>query len=82
MTDVFSLNDILSIAKIHPFYAAEVRRPPDAGTIQSILASAASMPAPELWRLPLLTRKNLSVFRRDVCKESILTLTAYQLQDC
>lgn len=82
MTDVFSVNDVLSIAKIHPFYAAEVRRPPDAGTIQSILASAASMPAPELWRLPLLTRKNLSVSRRDVCKESILTLTAYQLQDC
>lgn len=79
---MFSLEDVLSIAKIHPFYVAEVRWPPDSGIIQSILASAGSMPAPELWRLPLLTRKNLSVYRRDLCEVSVLTLTACQLQDC
>lgn len=74
---MFSLKDVLSIAKIHPFYAAEVCCPPDAGTIQSILASASCIPAPELWRLPLLTRKNLLVSRRDICEVSILTLTTY-----
>jgi hypothetical protein len=32
----FSLADILAIAKIHPFYASDVKYPPDADTIQMV----------------------------------------------
>lgn len=32
----FSLADILAIAQIHPFYASDVKYPPDADTIQRV----------------------------------------------
>jgi hypothetical protein len=33
--DNFTLTDVLSIAKIHPFYAFDVKYPPDADTIRA-----------------------------------------------
>ncbi|KAL5051253.1 hypothetical protein BDW71DRAFT_214224 [Aspergillus fruticulosus] len=37
-SDSFTLSDILAVAKVHPFYAADVKYPPDAGAIQAARA--------------------------------------------
>ncbi|KAK0612133.1 hypothetical protein B0T14DRAFT_465659 [Immersiella caudata] len=57
---VFSLQEVVAVARIHPFYAAHIRYPPDAKAIQSALDSAAQeKSAPELHLVPLTTKKVL-----------------------
>jgi hypothetical protein len=59
---VFSLNEVLAVARIHPFYAADVQYPPDANTLRSAVESAAKdgdQSAQELALVPLTTKKVL-----------------------
>jgi hypothetical protein len=59
-SNVFSLREVLAVAKIHPFYADQVRYPPDTKSIQAALDLAAKeQSAPELRLLPLTTKKDL-----------------------
>lgn len=39
--DIFTLKDILAVAKIHPFYAFNANYPPDASTIQTAREDAS-----------------------------------------
>lgn len=58
--NTFSLNEILAIARIHPFYTAHVQYPPDVETIQAALdLAAADQSAPDLRSLPLTTKKDM-----------------------
>ena len=57
---VFSLREVLAVARIHPFYAPQVQYPPDSKRVQEALDSAASeQPAAHLHLLPLTTKKDL-----------------------
>jgi hypothetical protein len=59
-SNVFSLREILAVASIHPFYAAQVQYPPDAEAIQAALASAAKEPSnTDLRLVPLTVKKDL-----------------------
>ena len=59
-SNVFSLREVLAVAKIHPFYADQVRYPPDTKAIQAALDLAAKeQSTPELRLLPLTTKKDL-----------------------
>lgn len=55
--DIFTLADILAIAKIHPFYDSTVKYPPDADTIRTAREKASEdtteldlKSQPVLWR--------------------------------
>jgi hypothetical protein len=57
---VFSLHEVLAVAKIHPFYAPQVQYPPDPKGVQDALDSATSQqPDAHLQLLPLTTKKSL-----------------------
>lgn len=57
---VFTLHEVLAVARIHPFYDARVQYPPDSLAVQAALESAAAeKPPPDMLRLPLTTKKDL-----------------------
>ncbi|KAJ8128226.1 hypothetical protein O1611_g5410 [Lasiodiplodia mahajangana] len=60
--DVYSLQDVLAVAKIHPFYRSETLYPPDASALQAIRKHVEERPAgldlklfPLLWKPQLYT---------------------------
>ncbi|AEO56071.1 hypothetical protein MYCTH_2300559 [Thermothelomyces thermophilus ATCC 42464] len=56
----YSLNEVLAVARIHPFYNPAVQYPPDEEGIRAVLESAAKeQSAPDLGRVPLTTKKDL-----------------------
>lgn len=56
----YSLADVLSVAKIHPFYVTDVQYPPDPRTIQASREQAAKEPTEANLRAqPLLRKKDL-----------------------
>ncbi|KAK3291399.1 uncharacterized protein B0H64DRAFT_366614 [Chaetomium fimeti] len=57
---VFSLHEVLAVARIHPFYSAQIQYPPDSKAIQNALDAAASdQAAPDFRLFPLTTKKQL-----------------------
>ncbi|KAL2190917.1 hypothetical protein L209DRAFT_24694 [Thermothelomyces heterothallicus CBS 203.75] len=56
----YSLNEVLAVARIHPFYNPAVQYPPDEECIRAVLELAAKeQSAPDLGRVPLTTKKDL-----------------------
>jgi hypothetical protein len=56
---MFTLPDVLAVARIHPFYDEHVQCAPDAKAISEALHGATTEPPLELDSFPLLTKKNL-----------------------
>ncbi|KAL2159648.1 hypothetical protein VTH06DRAFT_2217 [Thermothelomyces fergusii] len=57
---VYSLSEVLAVAKIHPFYNPSVQYPPDEEGIRAALELAAKEEqAPDLSRVPLTTKNDL-----------------------
>lgn len=58
--DVFSLDDVLAIAKSHPFYVSQIQYPPNRKAVRVILQEAAAkQPKQELCHFQLTTKKEL-----------------------
>jgi hypothetical protein len=59
----YSLQEILSVARIHPFYCG-VEYPPDKNAIETATEQAASSSLPDLCSQPLLWKTDLLVVQR------------------
>ncbi|KAI1495907.1 hypothetical protein F5X99DRAFT_414643 [Biscogniauxia marginata] len=58
--DVYSLQDVLAIARIHPFYCPETEYPPNASAVDAARKRAAELSATiDLKLFPLLWKKDL-----------------------
>jgi hypothetical protein len=76
--EYYSLEDVICVAKIHPFYAAGVQYPPSCETIQAAREAAANGPAKaDLASQPIIGKNDLYAFSNSSVAVPNLIMSSY-----